>query len=207
MFTNTFNYKSHWKLLITNIYNVKGSDTTMHPPILPRYMFNVLNNIPKRLINYERFTTNDIKPIIIFMILLHTFRGSYVYDLIFLPYRLLKWRNYPPPYFTYNHARVHFQCYDRSDEIINFTLNDFFLFCFNLTWFSKFPIVTSPSFTWRKTYHNDHEAWGSMTNFRLILSIIITQRFIGVTKEFQNGKKLLRIKKKLILGFSPFWKF
>ena len=31
----------------------------MHPPILSRYMFNILYNVMIRLIKYERFNTND----------------------------------------------------------------------------------------------------------------------------------------------------
>jgi hypothetical protein len=31
----------------------------MHPPILSRYMFNILYNVMIRLINCERFNTND----------------------------------------------------------------------------------------------------------------------------------------------------
>ena len=31
----------------------------MHPPILSRYMFDILYNIMVRLINYESFNTND----------------------------------------------------------------------------------------------------------------------------------------------------
>ena len=31
----------------------------MHPPIPSRYMFNILYNVMIRLINYERFSTND----------------------------------------------------------------------------------------------------------------------------------------------------
>ena len=33
----------------------------MHPPILSRYMFNILYNVMIRLINYERFSTNNEK--------------------------------------------------------------------------------------------------------------------------------------------------
>ena len=36
----------------------------MHPPI-SRYTFNILYNVMIRLINYERFSTNDVKLIII----------------------------------------------------------------------------------------------------------------------------------------------
>ena len=45
--------------LVTNIYNVKGQDTTMHPPILSRYMFNNVYNVMIRLINRGKFSTND----------------------------------------------------------------------------------------------------------------------------------------------------
>ena len=31
----------------------------MHPPILSRYMFNILYNVMTRLINFERHKTND----------------------------------------------------------------------------------------------------------------------------------------------------
>jgi hypothetical protein len=33
----------------------------MHPPILSRHMFSILHNVMIRLINYERFSTNDDK--------------------------------------------------------------------------------------------------------------------------------------------------
>ena len=31
----------------------------MHPPILSRYIFNILYNVMTRLINWETFNTND----------------------------------------------------------------------------------------------------------------------------------------------------
>ena len=59
-------------------------------------------------------------------------------------YWLLKWRNYSPPYFTYNHVGTYFQCYGRSNKFIIFTLKEL-----NWTYFlshvvSKIPIVISP---------------------------------------------------------------
>jgi len=70
-------------------------------------------------------------------------RGFNISNPIFF-YWLLKWRNYLPPYFTYNHVGTYFQCYGRSNEFIIFTLSEL-----NWTYFlshvvSKIPIVTPP---------------------------------------------------------------
>ena len=38
-----------------------GEDTTMHPPILSRYIFNILYNVMIRVIYCEKFNTNENK--------------------------------------------------------------------------------------------------------------------------------------------------
>jgi hypothetical protein len=83
------------------------------------------------------------KPWIFYWSYYKKFRGSNISNPIFF-YWLLKWRNYLPPYFTYNHVGTYFQCYGRSNEFIIFTLKEL-----NWTYFlshvvSKIPIVISP---------------------------------------------------------------
>jgi hypothetical protein len=83
------------------------------------------------------------KPWIIYWSYYTLFWGSNISNPIFF-YKLLKWRNCSPPYFTYNHVGTYFQCYGRSNEFINFTLKEL-----NWTYFlshvvSKIPLVTPP---------------------------------------------------------------
>jgi hypothetical protein len=83
------------------------------------------------------------KPWIFYRSYYTLFRGSNIFNPIFFHW-LLKWRNYLPPYFTYNHVGTYFQCYGTSNKFIIFTLKEL-----NWTYFlshvvSKIPIVTPP---------------------------------------------------------------
>ena len=81
-----------------------GAPTHSFPPKYPTTLPSILTCLIQIWTKTTHFFIQVVKPIIILLILLRTFSVILCLWPCFFFYWLLKWRNYLPPYFTYNHG-------------------------------------------------------------------------------------------------------